>query len=208
MKKQMILFGLVGILSLGGLAACRSGSGDPSADTSGTEASGDTAADTSGTEASGDTAVDTSGTETSANPTMDTSGTETLTDSSEDENNLGMVDGDFTYVDNEKLLQVIAGNWKSADGRWKMTIGEDYEIQLTLDREDVLSDTLDFVYLQPGQVFHTEFNLNSQTLAQGDGTTIGEIELFYHEAGENGGRIFMEIAYEKGDSVTLEFQKL
>lgn len=208
MNKRMILFSLIWILVFGGIAACQSGPGDPSAENSGTEASGDTAADTSGTEASGDTAADMSGTEVSADPTMDTTGTETPTDSSEDENDLGMVDGDFTYVDNEKLLQVIAGNWKSADGRWEMTIGEDYEIQLSLDREDVMSDTLDFVYLQPGQVFHTEFNLNSQTLAQGDGTTIGEIELFYHEAGENGGRIFMEIAYEKGDSVTLEFQKL
>ena len=44
-----------------------------------------------------------------------------------------MLDGDYTYVDNDVLLEVIAGTWKSADGRYELTIGEDYEVALSVE---------------------------------------------------------------------------
>ena len=109
-----------------------------------------------------------------------------------------MLDGDYTYVDNEALLTEIRGTWKSGDGRYILTIRDEGDIALSLDGETVLEDQLQFVYLQPGYVASTEFTLTADNV-QGM-----EIRRFDHRFGDNGGTILLEL----GDgSKTIEFQK-
>ena len=119
-----------------------------------------------------------------------------------------ILDGDHTYVDNEKLLQVITGTWSSEDGRYVIKLNSDCRIILSLDGEPLLDDHIQFVYLQPGSVQSTEFFLDSYVLQGKDGTPEGEITSFFHEASDedDGGRLIMEIALAD-DSKTLEFKK-
>lgn len=101
-----------------------------------------------------------------------------------------MVDGNFTYVDNGVLMEVITGSWESDDGRFVLTIREDESFSLTLDGETVMEDTLQFIYLQPGKVLSTEFNLSSCELKNGR----GRIDAFIHNASDKGsGEIRMDI---------------
>ena len=51
-----------------------------------------------------------------------------------------MQDGGYTYVDNEKLLQVITGIWSSEDGHYAIKLDSDYRIVLSLDGEPLLDD--------------------------------------------------------------------
>lgn len=120
-----------------------------------------------------------------------------------DPEGLQMLDGDFTYVDNGALLKVIAGTWSSAEGRYGLTIDGDFCVSITMDGETVLKDQISFIYLQPGYVQSTEFSLDSWELQSGD----GEIRSFYHEAGDDSGRIFLELSFPDGSSETIEFQK-
>ena len=46
-----------------------------------------------------------------------------------------ILDGDHTYVDNEKLLQVITGTWLSEDGHYAIKLDSDCHITLSLDGE-------------------------------------------------------------------------
>lgn len=116
-----------------------------------------------------------------------------------------MVDGNYTYVDNEVLLEVIAGTWKSTDGRFELFIGKDYEVTLSVEGEQVLEDTLQYTYLQPGPVSYTEFNVNTQDMLLPDGTNLGEIQAFFHETDENGDKIILEFLKESGVQERVEF---
>lgn len=116
-----------------------------------------------------------------------------------------MLDGDYTYVDNDALLQVIAGTWKSSDDRYALLLSRDYEVTLLVDGESVLEDTLQFTYLQPGPVSSTEFQLNVWEMLLPDGTNLGEINFFYHEAGENDGKLVLEFQTESGIEEKVEF---
>ena len=116
-----------------------------------------------------------------------------------------MLDGDYTYVNNEALLQVIAGTWKSSDDRYALLLSRDYEVTLLVDGESVLEDTLQFTYLQPGPVSSTEFQLNVWEMLLPDGTNLGEINFFYHEAGENDGKLVLEFQTESGIEEKVEF---
>lgn len=119
-----------------------------------------------------------------------------------------MQDGDYTYVDNEKLLQVITGIWSSEDGHYTIKLDSDYRIILSLDGEPLLDDHIQFVYLQPGIVRSTEFSLDSCILQKKDGSPAGEITSFYHEVSEEdaSGRLIVEIDLA-GSSKTVEFKK-
>lgn len=118
------------------------------------------------------------------------------------------LDGDYTYVANELLLDRIAGTWESTDGRWRMTLSGDYGITMTLDGDTVLADTLEFTYLQPGEVLNTELRLLSReyALRRTDGSTAGEIFSMYHESAEDDehGKICMEITDEGADIIAEE----
>ena len=51
-----------------------------------------------------------------------------------------ILDGDYTYVDNEKLLQAITGTWSSEDGHYVIRLDSDCRIILSLDGEPLLDD--------------------------------------------------------------------
>ena len=119
-----------------------------------------------------------------------------------------ILDGDHTYVENEKLLQVITGTWSSEDRHYTIRLDSDYLIELSLDGEPLLEDHIQFVYLQPGIVRSTEFSLSSCTLQKKDGSPAGEITSFYHEVSEEdtSGRLIVEIDLAD-NSNTVEFKK-
>ena len=119
-----------------------------------------------------------------------------------------ILDGDHTYVDNEKLLQVITGTWSSEDGHYVIKLNSDFRIILSLDGEPLLDDHIQFVYLQPGIVQSTEFFLDSYILQRKDGSPAGEITSFFHEASDEdtSGRLIVEIALA-GNSKTVELKK-
>ena len=119
-----------------------------------------------------------------------------------------ILDGDYTYVDNEKLLQVITGTWSSEDGHYAIKLDSDCRITLSLDGELLLDDHIQFVYLQPGNVQSTEFFLDSCVLQRKDGSPAGEITSFYHEVSDEdiSGRLIVEIALA-GNSKTVELKK-
>ena len=112
------------------------------------------------------------------------------------------LDGDFTYVNNGALLQVIVGTWESTDGGYAMTLDDDCHILITRDGETVLDDHIQFIYLQPGKVIHTDFNLDSRELKG-----VGQIVSLCHEAGDNGGEILLEVTRADGSSLGIVFQK-
>ena len=85
-----------------------------------------------------------------------------------------ILDGDHTYVDNEKLLQVITGTWSSEDGHYVIKLNSDCRIILSLDGEPLLDDHIQFVYLQTGIFQSTEFFLDSYVLQRQDGSPAGK----------------------------------
>lgn len=119
-----------------------------------------------------------------------------------------ILDGDHTYVDNEKLLQVIMGTWSSEDGHYTIKLDSDYRIILWLDGEPLLDDHIQLVYLQPGIVQSTDFSLDSCVLQRQDGSPAGEITSFYHETSDEdtSGRLILEIDLADS-SKTVEFKK-
>lgn len=121
-----------------------------------------------------------------------------------------VLDGGYTYVDNDKLLEVISGIWVSADDRFKLTIKEDSSISIALDESVMLNDVLEFTYLQPGYVECTEFEISCWDLTNQDGTTLGVIRfLRYESAGrmEEGGSISMRLEDAEGNCETIVFEK-
>lgn len=123
-------------------------------------------------------------------------------------NTIQILDGDYTYVDNEMLLQVITDTWSSEDGHYVIKLDSDCRIILSLDGEPLLDDYIQFVYLQPGVVQSTDFSLDSCVLQREDGSPAGEITSFYHEASDEdaSGRLIMEINLAD-NSKTIAFKK-
>ena len=116
------------------------------------------------------------------------------------------LDGNYTYVDNEKLLEIITGTWISEDSRFKLFMQDDSSIIITRREKVVLEDILQFSYLQPGYVACTEFELNEWKLTDPDGGTLGTIcSLYYEAAGK--GLISMEIEAAEGNCETIVFKK-
>lgn len=124
------------------------------------------------------------------------------------EDELQILDGDHTYVDNSALWPVLEGVWESGDGRWQAVIGEDSGIALTLDGETVLSCGLSFTYLQPGRNEHTELFPDSRALRTPGGTEWGEITSLCHETGDGGsGALAMTLELPEGAEETVTLQK-
>lgn len=116
-----------------------------------------------------------------------------------------MLDGDYTYVDNEALLSVIEGAWTSTDGKYQLEIGKDNELFIYLGGEKVLEDTLAYTYLQPGWVASTDFTIETSEIAFEDAVT-GSIVSFYHKADEGRGTIYLVYENAEGSEGTLEFR--
>ena len=122
-----------------------------------------------------------------------------------------ILDGSRTYAANDAFLRRIAGRWESADGRWTLTLDEDYGIALTLDGETVLEDSLEFSYLQPGEDLYTELELASRgyTLRRPEDGAEREISCICHEAVANSeyGIIRMELTGGESGRETVEFTR-
>ena len=58
--------------------------------------------------------------------------------------NLFLLDGDGTYVDNSLLWPVLEGTWEGENGRWQAVIGEKSGIVLRADGETVLTSPLHY----------------------------------------------------------------
>lgn len=120
-----------------------------------------------------------------------------------------LLDGGNTYAANEALSERIAGEWKSADGRFEMTIGDDCGVEIILDGEAALRDTLEFAYLMPKESSYMELRLQSgdYVLSGADGGEIYEISSLEHEASEDNehGIILMELSDSNGQTETVTF---
>ena len=116
------------------------------------------------------------------------------------------LDGPYTYVDNDKLLAVIAGSWLSEDGRFELFIQKDGRIFIQRDGKTVREDMLQFSYLQPGYVADTEFGLSAWELTETAGDVVGSIcSLHYEAAGD--GLIAMKWEKADGSDETVVFKK-
>lgn len=121
---------------------------------------------------------------------------------------ISAMDGEYTYVDNSILWPVLEGTWESGDGRWQAVLSENTGLTLTMDGETVLNDTLSFTYLQPGKVTQTELWPGSVVLQTPDGTALGEIISFCHEAAEAGsGALLLQLETQDGTEETIKLQK-
>ena len=124
--------------------------------------------------------------------------------------NLFLLDGDGTYVDNSLLWPVLEGTWESEDGRWQASIGEESGIVLRADGETVLASPLDFTYLRPGKVVWTELEVEERELVTPDGASLGRIKEFGYEAadGEGSGTLTLKLERPDESEETVTFQKI
>ena len=121
---------------------------------------------------------------------------------------LEILDGDYTYIANDILLELLAGSWISQDGGWGMTITREGTMTLTRDGETVLETPLQFTYLQPGKVDSTDILPDSVALCHQDSTPIGEISKMRHESGEGSGTICVEHKRKNGTFESLQLHKM
>lgn len=97
-----------------------------------------------------------------------------------------VLDGTYTCVDNEKLLEILAGDWLGADGCFKLSVQSDGGIIVLLNGETVLKDTLQFSYLQPGDAHGTELELRTGTFTAENGGISETVKSLYYAPAENG----------------------
>lgn len=118
-----------------------------------------------------------------------------------------MVDGDFTYVDNAKLLERIVGDWVSEDGSYRMAYDADYTMTIFEAGVEILQTKADFAYLQPGKVKQTEFTLDCVSLKDPDGNEAGVVDYCYHSLEEGEDCIFMSVFFLAEAEGTEEIEK-
>lgn len=114
-----------------------------------------------------------------------------------------ILDGDGTCVDNEPLLLALQGSWESADGIWGIVI-EDYTLTILHEGQKVLyCDYYNFVFFSGSDINeHTELELPDYGLCHNGEECFASIENLYIE----NGALHMEVGYEGSESepVTLE----
>lgn len=88
--------------------------------------------------------------------------------------NLFLLDGDGTYVDNSLLWPVLEGTWESPEDGWQAVISEEDGLTLRLDGETVLETPLDFTYIPRKKIQDTGLMLDNRVLQKADGTEWGE----------------------------------
>ena len=123
-----------------------------------------------------------------------------------------MVDGNFTYVDNDKLLERIVGDWESADGSYTMVYDRDYQMTIKEGGVELLATKADFRYLQPGEVTDTDFMLELSTIKDTAGNDWGEVEYCYHYIENEEDVICMSIYLlnvddEQNGEIIMQFKK-
>ncbi len=119
---------------------------------------------------------------------------------------LEVLDGNGSYVDNDALWRVLAGEWSSGDARWTLTLDGDDHMALTFNGKTAAESTLSFAYLRPGDAEETELTIETPTLYAADGTESGEIMSLVHKAEE--GSLTMELSHSDGTTETVTFQKI
>lgn len=113
-----------------------------------------------------------------------------------------VLDGDRTAVDNAPLLLALQGSWASGDGVWRFTI-EDYTITILHERQKVYCEDYSFVFFSGSDINeHTELELPAYELCRDGEERFASIEYLYSE----NGALYMEVEYEGrgSESVTLE----
>ena len=123
---------------------------------------------------------------------------------------LFLLDGDGTYVDNSILWPVLEGTWESPeDGGWQAVISEADGLTLRLDGETVLTSPLYFTYLRPGKVVWTELEVEEHELVTPDGASLGRIKEFGHDEADGEGSGTLTLTLERPDESeeTVTFQK-
>lgn len=138
---------------------------------------------------------------------MDNGGVGYINHTVESEREPMEMDGNYTYVDNAKLLECIAGLWLCQNGRFELRIQIDGSISIAFNGTTVLEDTLVFSYLQPGYVASTEFELSKWELTDQEGTAMGTICFLRHEASDEKPLISMKIENIDGNYETIIFKK-
>ena len=125
------------------------------------------------------------------------------------EDELQILDGDHTYVDNSALWPVLEGVWESGDGRWQAVLSERDGLRLTRDGAAVLAEPLDFTYLQPGKVTQTELRPEDRTLRTAEGTELGWLAYLTHRTpGEPAdGTLVMELELPDGKNETVTLMR-
>ena len=125
------------------------------------------------------------------------------------EDEIRILDGDHTYVDNSVLWPVLEGTWESGDGRWQAVIGESDGLRLIRDGAAVLAEPLDFTYLQPGEVTQTELRLEDGTLRTAEGAELGRLTYLFHRIAEEqeDGTLVLELELPDGGEETVTLTK-
>lgn len=113
---------------------------------------------------------------------------------------LFLLDGDGTYVDNSLLWPVLAGTWESPEDG----------LTLRLDGETVLETPLDFTYIPRKKIQDTGLMLDNRVLQKADGTEWGKILDVYHcaGAGEDSGRLELTVDWSEAADKVVELQKV
>lgn len=105
---------------------------------------------------------------------------------------------------NAPLMEALAGEWVSADGRWSMEING-YDMKLILEGECVYDKGIVFSFKGEDTNVKTELGVYSMNNALLDGSmnVVGTIEQFYTE----NGALYMEVSHEGKDSESITFEK-
>ena len=113
---------------------------------------------------------------------------------------LFLLDGDGTYVDNSLLWPVLAGTWESPEDG----------LTLRLDGETVLETPLDFTYIPRKKIQDTGLMLDNRVLQKADGTELGKFLDVYHcaVAGEDSGRLELTVDWSEAADKVVELQKV
>ena len=124
--------------------------------------------------------------------------------------NLFLLDGDGTYVDNSLLWPVLEGTWESPEDGWQAVINEEDGLTLRLDGETVLETPLDFTYIPRKKIQDTGLMLDNRVLQKVDGTEWGKILDVYHcaGAGEDSGRLELTVDWSEAADKVVELQKV
>lgn len=114
-----------------------------------------------------------------------------------------VLDGDRTYVDNAPLLLALQGSWASGDDVWKLTI-EDYTLTILHEDKKVFCEDYNFVFYGGSDINeHTELELPAYELCRDGAECFTSIEYLYIE----NGALHMEVSDEDHGSESVTFEK-
>ena len=120
------------------------------------------------------------------------------------EEEIQVLDGDRTYVDNEPLLMALQGSWASEDGVWRLTI-EDYTITILHEDAKVYCENYSFVFYGGADINeHTELELPDYELCRDGEERFASIEYLHSE----NGALYMEVSCEGCESESVTLKKL